>query len=279
MKTDLFQSCGHCWVFQICWHIKCSTFTASSFRIWSSSTGIPSPPLALFVMMLSKAHYFVSSSFLPFFLHSLSKPFSPLKKLLAWRSPVNLHYWSLCPPSSSISCLQHWTQLDLAFWIWLGEQLHFAGFSPTLFATPSQLFFLPNLLSLEHPTAVLLYLFFFLSRPLPWWYIQSHSFKHCVAAAAAKSPQSCPTPCNPIDGSPPGSPIPGILQARTLEWVAISFSNAWKWNRSVLSNSSDPMDCSLPGFSVHGIFQARVLEWVSLPSLEKGAAILKKGWG
>ena len=48
------------------------------------------------------------------------------------------------------------------------------------------------------------------------------------AAAAAKSLQLCPTLCDPIDGSPPGSPIPGILQARTLEWVAISFSNAWK---------------------------------------------------
>ena len=46
------------------------------------------------------------------------------------------------------------------------------------------------------------------------------------AAAAAKSPQSCPTLCDPRDGSPPGSPVPGILQARTLEWVAISFSNA-----------------------------------------------------
>ena len=56
MKTDLFQSCGHCWVFQICWHIEWSTFTASSLRIWNSSTGIPSPPLALFVVMLSKAH-------------------------------------------------------------------------------------------------------------------------------------------------------------------------------------------------------------------------------
>ena len=50
MKTDLFQSCGHCWVFLICWHIECSAFTASSFRIWTSSTGIPSPPLALFVV-------------------------------------------------------------------------------------------------------------------------------------------------------------------------------------------------------------------------------------
>ena len=52
-----------------------------------------------------------------------------------------------------------------------------------------------------------------------------------AAAAAAESLQSCPTLCDPIDGSPPGSPVPGILQARTLEWVAISFSNAWKWKR------------------------------------------------
>ena len=55
MKNDLFQSCDNCWVFLICWHIECSTFTASSFRIWNSSTGIPSPPLAFFVVMLSKA--------------------------------------------------------------------------------------------------------------------------------------------------------------------------------------------------------------------------------
>ena len=56
MKTDLFQSCGHCWVFQIFWHIKCSTSTASFFRIWNSSTGIPSAPLNLFVVILPKAH-------------------------------------------------------------------------------------------------------------------------------------------------------------------------------------------------------------------------------
>ena len=58
-----------------------------------------------------------------------------------------------------------------------------------------------------------------------------------AAAAAAKSLQSCPTLCNPIDGSPPGSPVPGILQARILEWVAISFSNAWKWKVKVKSLS------------------------------------------
>ena len=96
MKTDLFQSCGHCWVFQVCWHSECSTFTALYFRIWNSSIGIPSTPLTLFIVMLP--------------------------------------------------------------------------------------------------------------------------------AAAAKSLQLCPTPCDPIDGSPPGSSVPGILQARILEWVAISFS-------------------------------------------------------
>ena len=56
-----------------------------------------------------------------------------------------------------------------------------------------------------------------------------------LTAAAAKSLQSCPTLCDPIDGSPPGSPVPWILQARTLEWVAISFSNAWKWKVKVKS--------------------------------------------
>ena len=59
-----------------------------------------------------------------------------------------------------------------------------------------------------------------------------------LAATAAKSLQSCPTLCDPIDGSPPGSPVPGILQARTLEWGAISFSNAWKWKVKVKSLSS-----------------------------------------
>ena len=81
--------------------------------------------------------------------------------------------------------------------------------------------------------------------------------------------QSCQTLCDPIDGSPTGSPIPGILQARTPEGVAISFSSAWKWKvKGEVAQScptlSDPMDCSLPGSSIHGIFQARVLEWVAI---------------
>ena len=92
-----------------------------------------------------------------------------------------------------------------------------------------------------------------------------HNISSDPAAAAAKSLQSCLTLCDPIDSSPPGSLVPGILQARTLEWVAISFSNAWKWKVKVKSFSrvrlSDPMDYSSPGSSVHGVFQARTLQW------------------
>ena len=55
-KTDLFQSCGHCWAFQICWNTECSTLTAWSFRIWNSSAGIPSSPQALIIVMLPKAY-------------------------------------------------------------------------------------------------------------------------------------------------------------------------------------------------------------------------------
>ena len=62
--------------------------------------------------------------------------------------------------------------------------------------------------------------------PVVMYGCESWTIKKAAAAAAAKSRQSCPTLCDPIDGSPPGSPIPGILQARTLEWFAISFSNA-----------------------------------------------------
>ena len=128
-------------------------------------------------------------------------------------------------------------------------------------------------------------------------------FSNCNAAAAAKSLQSCPTLCDPIDGSPLGSSVPGILQARIPEWVAISFSNAWKWKGKVKSLSRvwllatpwtgayytewikperktpiqyaaklrqlcptlcDPIDGSPPGSPVPGILQARTLEWVAI---------------
>ena len=70
-------------------------------------------------------------------------------------------------------------------------------------------------------------------KVLIFWIFGTYQF--AAATAAAKSLQSCPTLCDPIDSSPPGSPVPGILQARTLEWIAISFSNAWKWKVKVKS--------------------------------------------
>ena len=92
------------------------------------------------------------------------------------------------------------------------------------------------------------------------------SLNQCPENATAKLLQSCPTLCDPIDSSPPGSPIPGILQARTLEWVAISFSQCMKVKSECEIAQScptlhDSMDCSLPDSSIHGIFQARVMEW------------------
>ena len=76
-----------------------------------------------------------------------------------------------------------------------------------------------------------MYLCIFISFFNAFLFQETFACMHAVsaAAAAAKSLQSCTTLCDPIDGSPPGSPVPGILQARTLEWVAMSFSNAWKW--------------------------------------------------
>ena len=100
-------------------------------------------------------------------------------------------------------------------------------------------------------------------------------FKSICAAATAKSLQSCPTLCDPIDSSPPGSTVPGILQARTLEWVAIPFSNAWKWKvkmklLSFIQLLATPWTAALPGSSIHGISQARVLEW--------GATVFRYKW-
>ena len=87
-----------------------------------------------------------------------------------------------------------------------------------------------------------------------------------AAAAAAKFLQSCPTLCDPIDSSPSGSPVPGILQSRTLEWGCHFLLQCVKVKseREVAQSCptlGDAMDCSPPGSSIHGIFQARVLEW------------------
>ena len=96
--------------------------------------------------------------------------------------------------------------------------------------------------------------------------VQFVFFSCCEHAAAAKSLHSCPILCDPIDGSPPSSSALGILQARPLEWVVISFSNACVHAKSLQSCPTlcDTMDSSPPGSSVHRILQARILEWVAI---------------
>ena len=97
----------------------------------------------------------------------------------------------------------------------------------------------------------------------------SFDFLYLCSTAAAKSLQSCLTLCNPMDCSPPGSPVPGILQARTLEWGCHFFLQCMKVNSEsevaqLCPTLSDPMDCSLPGSSVHGIF-SRQEYWSGVP--------------
>ena len=91
----------------------------------------------------------------------------------------------------------------------------------------------------------------------------------CYAAAAVKSLQSCPTLCDPINGSPSGSPVPGILQARTLEWVAISFTNVWKWQVKVKSLSRVQLFAT-PGTAAHqappSVGFSRQGYWSGVPS-------------
>ena len=123
------------------------------------------------------------------------------------------------------------------------------------------------------------------------WFWDFYTSKPSAAAtAAAKSLQSCPTLCDPRDGSPPGSPIPGILQARTLEWVAISFSNAWKWKVKVKSLShvrllATPWTAAYQAPPSMGFSRQEYCSGVPLPSLSKPSRKLKiktrlrLGWG
>ena len=99
-------------------------------------------------------------------------------------------------------------------------------------------------------------------------HISTYIYICTPATATAKLLQSCPTLCDPIDGSPPGSTISGILQARTGVGCHFLLQCMKVKSESEVAQSCptlrDPMDCSLPGSSIHGIFQARVLEWVAI---------------
>ena len=178
MKTDLFQSCGHCFVFQIFWHIECSTFTTSSLRIWNSSTGIPSPPLALFVEMLPKAYLtlpsrmsgswwvitpsWLSESWRPFLYSSFvyschlflissasvrSIPFlSFIEPIFAWNVPlVSLIFLKrylvfLFLLFSSIFCTDHWARFPYLSLLFFGAVYSNACIFPFLLCL-SLLFF------------------------------------------------------------------------------------------------------------------------------------------
>ena len=110
-------------------------------------------------------------------------------------------------------------------------------------------------------------LFLFMAESYSIVYMNHIFFIHpFVAAAAAKSLQSCLTLCDPIDGSPPSSPVPGILQARTLGWVATSFSNVWKWKVKVKSLSrvwllATTWTAVYQAPPSMGFSRLRVLEW------------------
>ena len=181
----------------------------------------------------------------------------PAKPLNTWGSWVTLCFVAWIVKTKQIdgpSCILeagHWKQKPSLFWwptcwniFYLGTKVH-TGTLPPDFRKAMQ-----KALNWDPEACYILYWCFMLLLLL-----LSHfsRVRLCVDS---------------IDSSPPGSPIPGILQARTLEWVAISFSNAWKWkvkSESEVTQScltlSNPMDHSLPGSSVHGIFQARVPEW------------------
>ena len=108
-----------------------------------------------------------------------------------------------------------------------------------------------------------------------FWYL--YESLQWVCCCCAKSLRSGLTLCDPIDGSPPGSSVPGILQARILVRVAISFPTACSHAKSLQSCPTlyDSMDSSPPGSSVHGILQARILEWVAILFSSVGVLALK----
>ena len=111
MKTDFFQSSCHPWVFQICRHIECSTFTASSFRIRNSSTGIPSPPLALFVVMPPKAHLTSHSR-----MSGSRWVITPSWLSGSWRSFLYSSFCVFLPPLLNIFCFCYVQNISVLYW-------------------------------------------------------------------------------------------------------------------------------------------------------------------
>ena len=152
---------------------------------------------------------------------------------------MTLHITAVCPDANDPLCSRHISETILA----LDEGLSVLGSSGCYnkinwIAQTADIYF-SWFWWLGNPGSGQARDLLLICRQLPscWIFTERFTSLPLLAAAVAKSLQSCPTLCDPIDGSPPGSPIPAILQARTLEWVAISFSNAWKWKMKVKSLS------------------------------------------
>ena len=216
MKTELFQSCGHYWIFQICWHIECSTLTASSFDI------VISFPLDIFpgvemlhcivipLLIFWRSFTLFSTATAPICIPTNNEfPFSP---------HPHQHLFSWCHPDRC-EVIPH-CGLDLHFlhdeWCWASFHLSVA---------PLYVFFGKNVYSVPLPNFESFFFFFF------FWLLSCSSL--CCAAAVL----SCPTFYNPMDWSPPGSSVRGIFQARMLEWVAISFSRVSSQHKNWISVS------------------------------------------
>ena len=257
MKTDLFQSFGHCWVFQICWHIECSTCTASSFRVWNSSTGIPSPPLALFIVMFPKAHLTSHSRMsgcmwviTPSWLSGLWRSFlyrsvyscriliscASIRSVFpgdpgSFLSFIEVHLCMKCSLGISnfleeISSLSH-SIFSLHFFALITEESFLISpcYSLELYIQMGISFLSSFAFCFPFFTVIcknsgshFAFLHFFFYESMNVGNLTSSSSVWCVSVS-----QSCPTLWDPKYCSLPGSSVHGFHQAIILEWVAIPF--------------------------------------------------------
>ena len=210
MKTDLFQSCVHCWVFQICCQIECSTFTVSSFRIRNSSTGIPSSPLALFIVMLPKAHLTSHSR-----MSGSKRVITPSWLSGSWRSFLY--------SSSMYSChlfliFSAYITISVPYWAHLCMKCSL-GISN----------FLEDISSLSHSI-----IFLYLDRDNQMRHLSFPNILNvriCMCLCSCMLTQSCPTLCDSMDCSPSGLSVHGVSKARILQQVATSYFRGSSWPR------------------------------------------------
>ena len=268
MKTDLFPSCGYCWVFQICWYTEGSTLTASSFRIWNSSAGISSSPLALFIVMLPKSH--LTSHFRMSGSGWVTTPLWLSRSLTPFLYHSSVHFYHLFLISSASI-----------------RSLSFLSFIGTIFAWNFSLV----AVQLLHHVRLL---------ATQWIAARQASLSITISLSLLKlmsielvMPSNHLTLCFPVLLLP--SVFPSIrvfsqwagcshqadkvlelqLQHESFQWI---FGVDFLWNWLVWTACFPVVvllvtqsclfltpDCSSPHSSVHGILQARVLGWVAIP--------------